>query len=424
MATLDPPFLDDDHAHFSEDVTIQDIVNKRPQPSSIAAKRIFVLVSWTWYYLAMPMLWETLVLDSTNRALQILSGLSGLYWVIDGADAGPSPARFVEKILCIFDGSVQTGVDMTQLGIFVSDVVRRCPNLALFASRGCTQAAVLRPIVDSLAHAASSRTLRKLDFGSSGQCLTMDPLQWNLVVELMGSTSVRTLVIPLDSSPEGDDAEPLDLRLPQPLEIYDASQLADVQTLVVTPRLFMCLRGEEVLPKLVDIHLFGVVVIEGKTELFESRIQEVPHLADKVRSMRVRELPSYHPHHFISCFRLLARFPLLVELCLELSEVYTYPKHLSEHNLHHPSITCMAIHLSRETARMLAASRYGISGSIRPEFRPMDHLARMLDVVTAIDLPNLSVIRLLGCSQEVILKAYRKEWTELLGSKGTALRWV
>ncbi|TFY81339.1 hypothetical protein EWM64_g2673 [Hericium alpestre] len=420
-ATTDPPYLDDDHEPFNEDITDDDIVNRRPQPSTLATKRSLVLVNWTCYHLTMSMLWETLVLDSPERARRVLLSMSGLCQAVSGVDI--LPGRFVRKILCLQDNSIHPAIDMSQFGVLVAEVISHCPNLAVFTSRGFTEPSVLHPILDSLANSASAGSLRKLDFGYSDPWLTWSPSQWNLALGLMGSTTVRTLVLPLDSLGVLDDS----LEQPLPFTVYHNSLFKNLRILVITPRIFLlCARIEQVLPQLVDIHLFGAVVSAPQSSFVLQNMQAIPHLNDlgsRVRSLRMQKHPLYALSHINACFRLLTFFPHLSELYVELSDMQTRPEQLWPSDSYHPSLSCIAVNLSRKTMQQIVEMQYGISRAIPPELRPMDQLARTLDLIMSFNVPNLRTIRLLGCSQAVLMPQI-KEWKKYLESKGINLRWV
>ncbi|KAA1471876.1 hypothetical protein DENSPDRAFT_143302 [Dentipellis sp. KUC8613] len=182
-----------------EPFTDQCIDNDRPTPEIRKQKQYnydALLVCKTWHNLALPMLYEFLLIDSKERAQHIRDALDAPF--VDDEHGLVDRGNFVRQIYtCVRRADAPYGIER-EYGIGIGDhiarIIERCPHLAIFNYRMISNPSLLRPALRAILGSGAAKNLCKLEMAH--HCSIWPAMPWEAVFGAMDNfPRLETLVI-------------------------------------------------------------------------------------------------------------------------------------------------------------------------------------------------------------------------------------
>ncbi|TFY72270.1 hypothetical protein EVG20_g733 [Dentipellis fragilis] len=355
-----------------------------------------VLVCKTWRRLALPFLYEVLLVDSEARARMICGALELTAEPSTPGNSLVDRGAFVRQIYICAQWNQWHFFDEGAAGHHVPRIVQRCPNLTIFSYRILALDFILHPTFSSIVNSGAVQSLRRLDLSgklSASHLKSGERGIGNL-------PNLETLVLP--SEVDGLRISKIGIRAP------------NVRTLVLSWEMYKIMTSHASrfdLPKLRWIHILPINAIPPYT------IFAAPGTSAIARTMNNKVVSfGFHQSSTSSLcvpFDLLAQFPNLEHARLRVLSMAT-----PERRLHHPSITCIALRPGRWSTRVLEGLRPNETG--RPIRGTLAKIDVIIEVLLAGHFPQLRRIQIVGpyrgtCADKM---EWIGGWTKRLGERG------
>ncbi|TFY74050.1 hypothetical protein EWM64_g9962, partial [Hericium alpestre] len=313
-ATYHPQLPTTEHIPFNRDYA-EDILQAR-HTFNLAVKRSVVLVCKTWYTLAIPMLWETVHVNSLAKAAQVFLSLQ----ISEKATVTTPPQSpfgvLVRHLYASFTSSVGP-FRSEKFAQFVCCIVERCPRLELLCHAG--PRLIFSDALRTLSH-FEGNCLGKLDLGKVDTCLDM--FVWELLAGCLSRfTCLETLILPLHNMTKF------------PPHVTSKLRSTSLRTLALAPGTYELLLTKPDrwdFPNLEDLHLsytyqwfrgFTINLSYVLSTVDAAIDDETDVLRARVRSLDLLGLEAYTSHELQTLFALLAHFPNLHALRVQLMDM-------------------------------------------------------------------------------------------------------
>ncbi|TFY73693.1 hypothetical protein EWM64_g10319 [Hericium alpestre] len=171
-------------------------------PQNLPVKRAAISVCRTWYHIAIAMLYETVQLDTLERAMRILQCLPSHQHTTSNERCN---GQYVREVICYDLGQFTPGhyrIDVDDLckGA-LSEILKCFPGMLVFRFQNWPGKPLVNVAMKAIMSAPAAPTLRRLDFGITN--LPSSAISfWNdgTVAAIMKTfPSLETLILPVES---------------------------------------------------------------------------------------------------------------------------------------------------------------------------------------------------------------------------------